>query len=99
VIKALDTLNKRYPPLAEVLPADGLVPGYLAPEGLSRLLEQETLDSLPANYEPVFRNAADTHLLPKLRAMGGYGQFALTLPKGTEADDDWKWVPLEWRSL
>lgn len=99
VNKALDTLNKRFPPLAEVLPADGLVPGYLAPEGLSRLLEQETLDSLPANYEPVFRNAADTHLLPKLRALGGYGQFALTLPKDTEADDDWKWVPLEWRAL
>ncbi len=99
VNKALDTLNKRFPPLAEVLPADGVVPGYLAPEGLSRLLEQETLDSLPANYEPVFRNAADTHLLPKLRALGGYGQFALTLPKDTEADDDWKWVPLEWRSL
>nr|WP_288453898.1 DUF2138 domain-containing protein [uncultured Pseudomonas sp.] len=99
VDKALDTLNKRFPPLAEVLPADGVVPGYLAPEGLSRLLEQETLDSLPANYEPVFRNAADTHLLPKLRALGGYGQFALTLPKDTEADDDWKWVPLEWRAL
>ncbi len=99
VNKALDTLNKRFPPLAEVLPADGVVPGYLAPEGLSRLLEQETLDSLPANYEPVFRNAADTHLLPKLRALGAYGQFALTLPKDTEADDDWKWVPLEWRSL
>lgn len=99
VNKALDTLNKRFPPLAEVLPADGMVPGYLAPEGLSRLLEQETLDSLPANYEPVFRNAADTHLLPKLRALGGYGQFALTLPKDTEADDDWKWVPLEWRAL
>ncbi|KAB0548119.1 DUF2138 domain-containing protein [Pseudomonas argentinensis] len=99
VDKALDTLNKRFPPLAEVLPTDGVVPGYLAPEGLSRLLEQETLDSLPANYEPVFRNAADTHLLPKLRAMGGYGQFALTLPKGTEADDDWKWIPLEWRAL
>lgn len=99
VNKALDTLNKRFPPLAEVLPADGVVPGYLAPEGLSRLLEQETLDSLPANYEPVFRNAADTHLLPKLRALGGYGQFALTLPKDTEADDDWKWVPLEWRAL
>ena len=99
VNKALDTLNKRFPPLAEVLPADGVVPGYLAPEGLSRLLEQETMDSLPANYEPVFRNAADTHLLPKLRALGGYGQFALTLPKDTEADDDWKWIPLEWRSL
>lgn len=99
VVKALDTLNKRYPPLAEVLPADGVVPGYLAPEGLSRLLEQETLDSLPANYEPVFRNAADTHLLPKLRALGGYGQFALTLPKDTEVDDDWKWVPLGWRAL
>lgn len=99
VNKALDTLNKRFPPLAEVLPADGVVPGYLAPEGLSRLLEQETLDSLPANYEPVFRNAADTHLLPKLRALGAYGQFALTLPKDTEADDDWKWIPLEWRAL
>lgn len=99
VDKALDTLGKRFPPLAEVLPSAGLVPGYLAPEGLSQLLEQETLDSLPTNYEPVFRNAADTHLLPKLRALGNYGPFALTLPADTEADDDWKWVPLEWRSL
>ncbi|TBU89514.1 DUF2138 domain-containing protein [Phytopseudomonas dryadis] len=99
VDKALDTLGKRFPPLAEVLPRDALVPGYFAPDSLSRLLERETLESLPANYEPVFRNAADTHLLPKLRAMGGYGQFALSLPADTAAGDDWQWIALEWRAL
>lgn len=97
--KALDTLDKRFPPLAEVLPADALVPAYLAPASLAALLERETLDSLPADMEPVLRNAADQHLLPRLRALAGQRRYALSLPGGSEADEPWQWLPLEWRAL
>ncbi|HLD66688.1 MAG TPA: DUF2138 family protein, partial [Pseudomonas sp.] len=99
VDKALDTLGKRFPPLAEVLPKEALVPVYLAPETLAALFEQETLDSLPADMEPVFRNAAQAQLLPKLKALAGHRSYALTLPADTEADGPWQWLPLEWRAL
>ncbi|MBO3275084.1 DUF2138 domain-containing protein [Pseudomonas schmalbachii] len=99
VDKALDTLDKRFPPLAEVLPGDALVPLYLAPETLSALFQQETLDSLPQDMEPVFRNAAETHLLPKLKVLAGQRRYALSLPAGVQADEPWQWLPLEWRPL
>lgn len=97
--KALDTLDKRFPPLAEVLPEDALVPAYLAPASLATLLERETLDSLPEDMEPVLRNAADQHLLPRLRALAGQRRYALSLLAGSEADGPWQWLPLEWRAL
>ncbi|PAU64437.1 DUF2138 domain-containing protein [Pseudomonas sp. PIC25] len=99
VDKALATLDKRFPPLAEVLPGDALVPAFLAPEALAALLERETLDSLPKDMEPVFRNAAETHLLPKLRALAGHKRYALALPQTEQADGRWQWLPLEWRAL
>ncbi|WP_225579279.1 DUF2138 domain-containing protein [Pseudomonas sp. PDM14] len=99
VDKALSTLDKRFPPLADVLPKDALVPAYLAPDTLSALFERETLDSLPADMEPVFRNAAQAHLLPKLRTLAGQKKYALTLPADAEASDAWQWLPLEWRAL
>ncbi|MEK1906912.1 MAG: DUF2138 domain-containing protein [Pseudomonas sp.] len=99
VDKALDTLDKRFPPLAEVLPKNTLVPAYLAPQTLATLFERETLDSLPEDMEPVFRNAAQSNLLPKLRALSGHGKYALTVPVGSEASSAWQWLPLEWRAL
>ncbi|HHJ4328351.1 TPA: DUF2138 family protein, partial [Klebsiella pneumoniae] len=97
--KALQTLDKRFPPLADVLPDDALVPAYLAPDSLAALLERETLDSLPGDIEPVFRNAAQSLLLPRLRTLSGHGRYALGLPAGTLADGDWQWQPLRWRAL
>ena len=99
VERGLSTLERHFPPLAEVLPKDALVPIYLAPQGLATLFEQETLDSLPADLEPVFRNAAETQLLPKLRALASHGKYALILPPGSEADAPWQWLALEWRAL
>jgi uncharacterized protein YfaA (DUF2138 family) len=99
VSKALDTLDKRFPPLAEVLPKDALVPAYLAPQTLATLFERETLESLPEDMEPVFRNAAQSNLLPKLRALSGHGKYALTLPADSEAGGAWQWLPLQWRAL
>lgn len=99
VEQAMATLDKRYPPLADTLPADRSVPLYVAPEKLAPLLQQEAMASLPARLEPVFRNAAETHLLPKLDALSRYGQVAVMLPPDTVPDEQWQWLPLEWKSL
>ncbi|KQQ55579.1 hypothetical protein ASF84_09550 [Pseudomonas sp. Leaf127] len=99
VDKAIGTLDKRFPPLADVLPGDQLVPIYFNPGAIAQLLQQETLGSLPKDMEPVFYNAAQTHLIPKLQKLGGYGKYALTLPQGTEPDGYWQWLPLEWKPL
>jgi len=97
--KALGTLDKRFPPMADVLPEDVLMPIYFGPDSMAQLMQQETLDSLPQDMEPVFFNAAQTYLLPKLRTLGGYGKYALTLPEGSEPDGHWQWLPLEWKAL
>lgn len=97
--KGLQTLDKRFPPLADVLPAQVLVPLYLSPAGLADLLEREALGSLPADMEPVFRNAAQSLLLPKLRALAKHRGYALTLPAGTELRREWQWVPIQWQAL
>lgn len=97
--KALGTLDKRFPPMADVLPEDVLMPIYFGPDSMAQLMQQETLDSLPPDMEPVFYNAAQTYLLPKLRTLGGYGKYALTLPEGSEPDGHWQWLPLEWKAL
>ncbi|MGR9109102.1 MAG: DUF2138 family protein, partial [Gammaproteobacteria bacterium] len=99
VDQAIATLAKDFPPLLEQLPGNSLVPLYLAPEKLAPLLRQEALKSLPRSLEPVFRNAAQTQLLPKLEKLASYGKFALTLPSDTEPDDAWQWLPITWQSL
>ena len=99
VDKALGTLDKRFAPMADVLPKDVLMPIYFGPDSMAQLMQQETLDSLPQDMEPVFYNAAQTYLIPKLRTLGGYGKYALTLPEGSEPDGHWQWLPLEWKAL
>ena len=99
VDKALGTLDKRFPPMADVVPKDLLMPVYFGPDSMAQLMQQETLDSLPQDMEPVFYNAAQTYLIPKLRKLGGYGKYALTLPEGSEPDGHWQWLPLEWKAL
>lgn len=99
VDKALGTLDKRFPPMADVVPKDLLMPVYFGPESMAQLMQQEALDSLPQDMEPVFYNAAQTYLIPKLRKLGGYGKYALTLPEGSEPDGHWQWLPLEWKAL
>ncbi|SEE96486.1 DUF2138 domain-containing protein [Pseudomonas migulae] len=99
VEKAVGTLDKRFPPMADVVPKDLLMPVYFGPDSMAQLMQQETLDSLPQDMEPVFYNAAQTYLIPKLRKLGGYGKYALTLPEGSEPDGHWQWLPLEWKAL
>lgn len=96
---ALNTLEKRFPPMADIVPEQGLVPAYIAPRTLSSLLQNETWQSLPQNVEPVFRNAAQTLLLPKLQALAKHDSYVLTAPAGGKADKAWQWLPLTWRPL
>ncbi|MDU9025536.1 DUF2138 domain-containing protein [Pseudomonas corrugata] len=99
VDKAIGTLDKHFPPMADVVPKDLLMPFYFGPDSMAQLMQRETLDSLPQDMEPVFYNAAQTYLIPKLRTLGGYGKYALTLPAGSEPDGHWQWLPLEWKAL
>lgn len=99
VSKAQQTLDKQFPPMQDVIATDALVPAYAAPESLARLFRQETFDSLPQDMEPIFRNAAETHLLPKLQALAEHKAYIVALPKDSKPDASWKWLPLEWRPL
>lgn len=54
VNNALQTLNKTRPAIVDVIPTDGIVPLYINPQGIAKLLRNETLTSLPKNLEPVF---------------------------------------------
>ena len=62
VNNALQTLNKTRPAMVDVIPTDGIVPLYINPQGVAKLLRNETLTSLPKNLEPVFYNAAQVML-------------------------------------
>ncbi|PVZ87087.1 DUF2138 domain-containing protein [Serratia sp. S1B] len=97
--KALKTLDKNFPPIADVLPANAIVPVYMAPDALSGLFKQEAFASLPKNQEPIFYNAAQTLLLPKLTALAGQQRYALVLPENIEVKEDWQWLPLKWQGL
>lgn len=99
VTQALATLEQRFPPLAEQLPAHTEVPLYLAADSLAALLETETLSSLPDEVEPVFHNAAQSQLLPKLHALAKHKRYALALPAKVQAKQAWTWVPLTWTEL
>lgn len=99
VDQAFATHEKRYPPLMDALPKDASVPVYIAPEKLAPLFRAEALHSLPREVEPVFRNAAETHLWPKLDKLAGYGKVAVTLPADVVPDDHWQWLPVTWKSL
>lgn len=99
VNKALQTLDKNYPPLADLLPQRAVVPVYMAPEALSGLFKQEVFASLPKSVEPVFYNAAQTLLLPKLSALAEQQRYALTLPADIKTNEPWQWLPLKWQEL
>lgn len=99
VDQALATLERRFPPLAEQLPDDGSVPLYLASAELATLLEKETQASLPADMEAVLHNAAQTQLLPKLKALATHDRYALSLPADAKGSKDWTWLPLRWKAL
>jgi uncharacterized protein YfaA (DUF2138 family) len=86
VKRAQQTLQKRFPALAESLPKTGAVPLYLAPSGLAELLQEEARLSLPQDREEVLRNAMQARLLPVLSQLAKKPPFALRFDAATAAE-------------
>jgi uncharacterized protein YfaA (DUF2138 family) len=91
---ALAVADKRWPALADSLPASGTVLAVVTPRSLAALLEAETFATLTPAEQPVFRNAATAHLLPKLEALARYPAYALVVPPGVSSSD--AWLPVDW---
>ncbi len=98
VNNALQTLNKTRPAMVDVIPTDGIVPLYINPQGMAKLLRNETLTSLPKNLEPVFYNAAQTLLMPKLDALSQQPRYVMKLAQ-MEPGVAWQWLPITWQPL
>jgi uncharacterized protein YfaA (DUF2138 family) len=96
VERALATQEKRYPALAETLPADGVTLAVLSPPALARLLRGEALVMLPRDAEPYLRDAADRLLLPRLDALARQPRCRLTL---AVAPTERGWQRVQWQEL
>ncbi|WP_321958088.1 DUF2138 family protein [Paraburkholderia bannensis] len=92
----LAVLDKRYPAIADTLAPQRLATTVVSvtPGTSAALVEREAGRALPADQEAVFRNAARTHLLPKLHAVASYPPVALSLPDSLPSSLGW--VPVEW---
>src|SRR5207342_2789735 len=77
--RALDAVSRRYPSMADTLPREGVTLATIAPGRLATLGRQEALTMLPRPDEPVFREAAEQRLLPKLDRLARYPSYRLTL--------------------
>ncbi|MBK1751635.1 MAG: DUF2138 family protein, partial [Escherichia coli] len=50
------------------------------------------------NLEPVFYNAAQTLLMPKLDALSQQPRYVMKLAQ-MEPDAAWQWLPITWQPL
>ena len=91
----LGVADKRYPAVADVLPARSTVLAVVAAPSLARLLRTEVA-GVPGGHEPAFRTAAATHLAPRLAALERYPTYALVLPATTSPAE---WARVEWVEL
>ncbi|MDR0453974.1 MAG: DUF2138 domain-containing protein [Deferribacteraceae bacterium] len=92
----LAVLDKRYPAVADMLTPSrhSTTVALITPAAAAALIERESGRALPADQETIFRNAARTHLLPKLQAAATYPPLTLSLPATLPTSAGW--VPMEW---
>ena len=77
---ALAVADKKYPALKDSLPDGSPVIAVITPASLATLVQTESLSSLPAKDEPIFRSVANERLFPKLTALKKYPSYRLVLP-------------------
>jgi len=97
VERALATLRRRYPSVADTLPEGGTTLAVLAPARLADMAKRDALLMLPRGQEPLFRNAAETLLLPRLTAVGRYPARRLVLAGAEPRPSGWQAV--SWQEL
>jgi uncharacterized protein YfaA (DUF2138 family) len=98
VTRAFATVARQYPSMNDVIPRDsGATLSVIAPKALASLARAEALVMLPPPDEPLFRAAAERHLLPRLDRMAKYPAYRLTLP--AQADTQRRWHQVWWQEL
>ncbi len=97
VSRALDTVAKRYPSMADTLPIGNVSLAVFSPAGLASLGRRESLAMLPRMDEPVFRVAAEERLLPRLDRIARYPSYRLALPTPTASGR--RWDTVTWQEL
>lgn len=92
----LAVLDKRYPAVADTLAPSRLSTTVVSitPAAAAALVKREAGRALPEGQEAIFRNAARTHLMPKLHAVAAYPPLTLSLPATLPASAGW--VPVQW---
>lgn len=94
VARAEDALARRYPSMADTLPAaDKAAIATAAPAQIAELIKREALAVLPAEQAD-FRQAAETLLFPRLAS---FGQLPAAQATPAGARDTQGWVPLRWQ--
>ncbi|MFC4157799.1 DUF2138 family protein [Chitinimonas lacunae] len=99
VENGLAVLARNRPALADSLPGDQrYIAAVLTPRTLAQLLLRSIHADLPREREPVLRDAADRHLLPRLQALAAFPSYALLLPDPLYTEQR-AWQPVRWQAL
>lgn len=100
VDKALSTVDRQYPAMAERLPAGRAVLMTLDSPRLGGFLDQSTRKALPAESEPVLRGIADRQLLPRYAMLAKQPSVAAALMAPSNAPgDSAHWLTVDWLPL
>jgi uncharacterized protein YfaA (DUF2138 family) len=97
VERALATVSRQFPSVADTLPDDQPTLAFLSAESLATLGRQESLFMLPRADEPVFRAAAEARLVPRLDALAKYPAYRLVLPADRPSGRQWQAV--RWQEI
>ncbi len=92
---ALDAQSRRYPSMADALPASSPTLAVLAPKQIAAMARRESFDVIGPDQE-LFRQAAERRLMPRLDALG---RLPAVRAATTGAPDAERWVALDWQPL
>lgn len=93
VEKALDTLARTHPSVADQMPASGTTLALLTPRPLSAMADRE-IRRVAGETD---LQAVNTHLPSKMKALASYPPYRLELAAQSKARGEW--LPVEWRAL
>ena len=92
---ALDAQARRYPAMADALPAQQATLMVLAPAQIADLARREAFAVIPEVHE-LFLDATRNHLVPRLDA---FGKLPATRAVAKGAPDGQGWVTVEWQPV
>jgi len=92
---ALQAQGRRYPGVADTLPAGAATLAVVVPRQVADLAQREAFEVLPAQQE-IFRQAARSHLVPRLETMRGWPAVRAVATGKPSAEG---WVPIAWQPL